>query len=234
MRVKIGKYPHWFTTRRAEHAYLEWRHKKYAWDVDERDYDWIDRTVVKLLDGWQNVLHYTLNQIQQRRQRTVRVHLDPWDSWDAYTTLSHVILPVLERLKETKQGDPFVDSEDVPKHLRPTKKQLKEVEETGRVDEKHSDRWNYILDAMIWSFQEIVEDKPGEEKFFTGESDTVWTRVDIHGNEVDKDYDGQIYYRMDRGPNDTREIDWDGLKAYEERIDYGLKMFGKYFRALWD
>ena len=233
MRVKIGKYPHWFTTQRVEHSYLKWRHKKPAWDVDERDYDWIDQTVVKLLDGWQTVLHYTVNQIQQRRERPVRVHIDPSDVWDANTTLAHIILPVLEQLRETKQGAPFVDKEDVPKELH-DKKLTKKQKENGEVGENHFARWDYVLDAMIWSFREIVNDTPGEEEFFTGESDTVWTRVDVHGNEVDKDYDGQIYYRMDRGPNDTREIDFEGLDAYNERIDYGLRMFGRYYRGLWD
>jgi len=29
-------------------------------------------------------------------------------------------------------------------------------------------------------------------------------------------------------------IDWDGLKVYNERIDNGTALFGKYYRALWD
>ena len=234
MRVKIGKYIHWFSVRGVEDKYLEWRFDKPAWDVDDRDHNIFDKMVLKLLDIWQTVLHYTVNQIQKRRQRTVRVHLDPWDSWDASTTLAHVILPVLEQLKEIKQGAPFVDMKDVPKNLRATKKEMAKTEETGNVDDKYFARWDYILDAMVWSFREIVEDKPGEEEFFTGESDTVWSKVDVHGNEVDDDYDGQIYHRMDKGPNDTREVDWEGLDEYNERIDYGLRMFGKYYRALWD
>lgn len=234
MRVKIGNYVHWFTVSNIENKYLEWRFKKPAYDIDDREHQKIDRFVLGCLSAWQTVLHYTVNQIQKRRQRTVRVHLDPWDYWDASTTLAHVILPVLEQLKENKQGDPFVDIKDVPKRLRPTKKQLKELEETGSVDEKHSDRWNYVLDAMIWSFREITEDKPGEEEFFTGESDIFWTKVDAHGNEVEDDYDGQILYRMDKGPNDTSKVDWEGLEEYNERIQYGLTMFGKYYLALWD
>lgn len=233
MRVKIGKYPHWFSVRDVEDKYLEWRFDKPAWDVDEREYQPIDYAVIWCLDIWQTVLHYTVNQIQERRQRTVRVHLDPWDSWDAKTTLAHVILPVLEQLKENKQGAPFVDIKDVPKELR-DKKLTKKQKENGEVGENHFKRWDYVLDAMIWSFREIVEDEPGEEEFFTGEADTVWTKVDVHGNEVEDDYDGQIYYRMDKGPNDTREVDWEGLDEYKERIDYGLRMFGKYYRALWD
>lgn len=232
MKVKIGKYIHWYTTQRAENAYLEWRHKKYAWDVDDRDYDWIDRTVIKILDGWQTVLHHTVNRIQDRRKQKIQVHVDPWDVWNADSTLAHIILPVLEQLKETKQGAPFVDNEDVPKNLRATKKEMKETEETGHIDDKHFARWDYILDAMIWSFREMAEDKPGEEEFFTGKSDIKWTPVDEDGNEVSEE--DRKYYRMDKGPNDTSKIDMEGLKAYEKRIDFGLRMFGKYFRGLWN
>ena len=232
MRAKIGKYPHWFTTQRAEHAYLEWRHKKPAWDVDERDYDWLDKTVVKILDGWQTVLYYTVNKIQSRRQQKVRVHVDDWDVYEAQTTFSYIILPVLERLREEKQGAPFVDDNDVPATLRSTAKQQKKLEETGEIDNKHFDRWDYVLDAMIWSFREIAEGKPGEEQFFTGKMDIKWTPVDVHGNEV-SEQDRELY-RMDKGPDDTHKVDWEGLQAYEDRIDYGLRMFGRYFRGLWD
>jgi len=30
------------------------------------------------------------------------------------------------------------------------------------------------------------------------------------------------------------ELDREGLKAHNDRIDNGLKLFGKYFRTLWD
>ena len=232
MKATIGKYPHWFTTQRVEDAYLEWRHKKPAWDVDDRDHSLLDKIVIKLLDGWQTVLYYTVNQIQSRRQQKVRVHVDDWDVYEAKTTFAHIILPVLERLRDEKQGAPFVDDEDVPETLRPTLKQKKALEATGEVDDKHFERWDYILDSMIWSFKQIAEDKPGEEKFFTGEMDIVWTPVDAKGNEVSEE--DREYYRMDRGENDTHEVDWEGLQAYEDRIDYGLRMFGKYFRGLWN
>lgn len=233
MKAKIGKYVHWYNTQSIERRYLEWRHAKYAWEIDERDHDRLDRAVLKFLDVWQTVLHYTINQIQSRRKQKIKVRVDPWDSWSADATLSHLILPVLEQLRDTKQGAPFVDLEDVPKELH-GKKLTKKQKQNGEVDDKHFERWDYILDAMIWSFREISEGNPGEEEFFTGESDLEWTPVDVNGNEVDDDYDGQIYYRMDKGPNDTREIDQEGLKAYRERIQFGTRMFGKYFSQLWD
>ena len=231
MRVRIGKYIHWYNTQRIEDKYLEWRHKKHAWDIDERDHDWIDKTVMKLLDGWQNVLHYTVNQIQKRRERKIKVHVDRWDVWNANETLAHVILPVLKKIREDKQGAPFVDSKDVPKELRP-KKLTKKQKENGAVDDKHFERWDWVLDEMIFAFECMVDDS-WEDQFFTGESDIVWTNVDLDGNEVDDDFDGMIYYRMDKGPNDTRHFDKEGYDKYSKRIDEGLRLFGKYYRGLW-
>jgi len=233
MIVKIGKYIHWYNTHRVEDKYLEWRHKKYAWEINDSDHDWIDRTVMKLLDGWQTVLHYTINQIQKRRERKVKVHVDRWDVWNANETLSHVILPVLERLRETKQGAPFVDLEDVPKKLR-VEKLTKKQKENGEVSDNHFKRWDYVLDEMIWSFREIANGMPGEEEFSTGEREIIWTPVDEKGNEVSEDYDGVKYYRMDKGPNDTSHFDKKGFDKYNERINNGLRLFGKYYRSLWD
>jgi hypothetical protein len=39
---------------------------------------------------------------------------------------------------------------------------------------------------------------------------------------------------MVKGPNDTYEVDWEGQRAYQERIANGFKLFGKYFESLWD
>ncbi len=58
----------------------------------------------------------------------------------------------------------------------------------------------------------------------------VWTKIDIHSNE---DPEGK-FIRMDKGPNHTFSIDFEGRKKYDERIQRGLTLFGKYYRNLWD
>ena len=231
MKVKIGKYIHCYNTHRIEDKCLEWRHKKYAWDIDVRDHDWIDKTVMKLLDGWQSVLHYTINQIQNRRERKIKVHVDGWDVVNANETLAHVILPVLKKIREDKQGAPFVDSKDVPKELRP-KKLTKKQKENGEVDDKHFERWDWVLGEMIFAF-ECMADDSWEDQFFSGESHIVWTKVDVEGNEVDDDHDGMIYYQTNRRPNDTFHFDKEGYDKFSKRIDEGLRLFGKYYRGLW-
>jgi hypothetical protein len=38
---------------------------------------------------------------------------------------------------------------------------------------------------------------------------------------------------MKRGTNDTSFYDFEGAKAYNAKIDNGLRLFGKYYRSLW-
>jgi len=159
MRVNIGKYVHWYTTTRIENAYLEWRYKKYSWEIDDSDHDWIDKTVMRILDVWQNVLHYTINRIQSRREQKIRVHVDPWDTWSADYTLAHVILPVLEQLRDTNHGYFLVDPKDVPRELKPTKKELDHYRKTMETDSKAYDRYEWVMNEMIFAFRSKVKDE---------------------------------------------------------------------------
>jgi hypothetical protein len=59
---------------------------------------------------------------------------------------------MLVQLKETKHGAPMVDMEDVPKELRATKAQQNKYAKGGDVDPKHFERWDWIMDEMIYAF----------------------------------------------------------------------------------
>ena len=85
-------------------------------------------------------------------EQKVKVHIDPWDTWSTDHTLAPIILPMLVQLKETKHGAPNVDMEDVPKELRATKKQIEAYGKNGDVDPKHFERWDWVLDEMIYAF----------------------------------------------------------------------------------
>ena len=53
-------------------------------------------------------------------KKRISVRIDRYDTWNMDYTLSHIILPMLKQLNETKHGAPYVDDEDVPEHLRST------------------------------------------------------------------------------------------------------------------
>lgn len=126
--------------------------------------------------------------VHDKKSRKIKIKIHPYDTWNMDHTLALIILPMLKQLKETKHGAPFVDMEDVPENLRTEK----EIDPSGDVDEKHFDRWNYVLDEMIWAFGIIASDSDIEISF-------------------DKNQ-----------------------KSRSDRIDNGLRLFGKYYRGLWD
>lgn len=147
--------------------------------------------------------------------QTIEVKINSWDTWNMDHTLSCIILPMLKQLKDTKQGAPYVDPEDCPVELTP------EPNEGHDVDSTHFERWDWVLDEMIFAFDSKVTDD-WEGQFQSGEFDY----------EFEDREDG--YSEMIKGPNHTFEIDMEGRKAYGDRIQKGFELFGKYFQGLWD
>lgn len=82
----------------------------------------------------------------------IKVH--DYDTWNADDTLSSIILPTLIKFKEENVGGPAVDLDDVPSYLHPSEEELSLLEENN-TDAKYFDRWNYVLDEMIWTFNHL-------------------------------------------------------------------------------
>ena len=93
----------------------------------------------------------------ERNQR-IDVLVEPHDVWSLDWTLAQIIHPGLIMLKQQKNGAPWVDPADVPEELRPTPEELANYEEDARTDELWFDRFDYILDEMIWAFDRIKQD----------------------------------------------------------------------------
>lgn len=155
------------------------------------------------------------------------VKIDYYDTWSMDRTLSPIILPMLKQLQATKQGAPFVDDEDVPEgmNLRSTEAPAKENE--WDTDENHFKRWDWVLEQMIWSFEQLNDDD-NDAQFHTGVHDvkSVACRWDDAGKAT--------CFEMVKGENDTSHFDSDGYKSHHEKIQVGLTLFGKYYRNLWD
>lgn len=147
-------------------------------------------------------------------ERKVSVLIDPWDVWSLDSTLALIIHPALIKLKEVKQGAPSVDDADVAYELSSVNAQTPKNE--WDVDSNWFKRWDYILDCMIFSFGEIAGGRQGEDAFskelpLTEDSDVMAKSI---GYEL--------------------EVDWDGLKAHQAKVQLGLTLFGKYYQNLWD
>jgi hypothetical protein len=97
--------------------------------------------------------------------RTVKVQVDPWDTYNVDHTLSLVILPLLKQYNRIPHGCSFVDNEDVPEHTP-----IPEGQEFLMSSEWES-RWQYIVNEMINAFERIVDDEWEQDYHNGGEFD---------------------------------------------------------------
>lgn len=227
MKVFIGPYINRWTTTAAEYSYIKFRYPdKFHGDVDLAEGDVLDRAVEKFLDKWQDVLNATVNRIIDRRERKVKVHIDNYDVWSMDHTLSYIILPMLKKLRKTKHGSPYVDSKDVPANLRPNEKPN---DANGYVDPTHHERWEWVLDEMIWAFEQVHSDDWDGQYHHNSDNHEMYFEKcsDISGYS-------QLKFR-DKDPTAPKYwYDKKGADAHRKRIARGLTFFGKYYQALWD
>jgi len=207
MRVKISNYPNSLTSN----IHTRYMNKKYGYVDWPEDQSWIGNFLEKLEDFVQT-LYVPINIFLDKRTQKVKVHIDRWDTWSMDHTLALIILPMLVQLKDTTHGAPTVDNEDVPKELRATKKQIEAYGKKGDVDPKHFERWDWILDEMIWAFEQKNRDH--------------W----------EEDYYGPYIESEDSKPlgGHFEWTDDEGRKKHQERMTNGFRLFGKYLESLWD
>jgi hypothetical protein len=218
MKVKIGNYP--WRLRAAfyekhmnkKYGYVDWPDTKTKY---EQCLDWLEDRVQNFYDIFNR---FWFDRCEQK----VSVRIDPWDTWSMDVTLAHIVVPMLKQLKETKHGAPCVDYEDVPEHLRQTKKEQKAYKENGSTDDKFFERWDWVMGEMIFAFESKLN--YWEDQFMSGESDIYFEKVPGEAGLSE----------MKRGTKDTFKIDHEGMKAYQDRISNGFRLFGKYFEGLWD
>lgn len=204
MKVKIGPFQKHHSFLRLIKLYVKLRHKKEHWDFDLAEGDWLDRTIDRAHD---NIIipfcDATINRYNEWRGRKIKIKIDNYDVWGMDHTLAYIIHPMLIKLKKKKQGAPFVDPEDVPEELRPTDEMS---DENGYTDNTHFERWEWVLDEMIWTFE-------------------------IYNTDWEMDYytppEGQ-WSIENRGT-----FDLEGRKKMQDRIENGLRLFGKYYQSLW-
>lgn len=228
MKVYIGDYPNtWWTTRLWSENIIARRHGKFfCFEVKEEDYDRIDRAVLWFADIWQDVLNATINKIMTHRKRKIDVRIDYHDVWSADHTLAVIIHPLLVKLKEHKHGSPCVDNEDVPEHLRSSAAPPKKNE--WDTDNNHHARWEWVLDEMIWTFKQLADGNDGMENYYVPYKE---------GEEVERlfwERDGEKHYLQSvEEAKEMGRYDPELRQKYQDRVNNGLRLFGKYYQALW-
>jgi len=221
MKVKIGNYPdRWISRIHTNHM-----EKKYGflWEMNhDRKKEPVvptrfDNLLEEVEDTLQSVYNWTGNLIIDRMVQSVKVHIDPWDTWSMDSTLAPIIYPMLVQLKSTNNGAPNVDMKDVPTELRATRKQINAYKK-GAVDDNHFKRWAWIMDEMIWAFEQKMGDN-WESQYYEYKN--------IALVETSSDFSERMGLKL------VWE-DREGHAAHQKRMTNAFRLFGVYFENLWD
>jgi hypothetical protein len=207
MKVYMGPYRNWFGPYQlAELLQYVGFSEDYCQALGER----LNKTWLKSF----------FERIDKFKQRTVRVKIHNYDIWNMGDTLAVIILPMLYELKKKKMGSPHVDDEDVPEHLRSTYAPAltEEQKNTACGDVYLHYRWSWVLDEMIWAFEQVTDD----------EADTRF-HYDLDPAKPRHEPGIEFSESMRRGG-----FDREGYLEWQERKSRGLRLFGKYYEALWD
>lgn len=164
----------------------------------------------------------------------VRVEIDYYDTWSMDETLAVIVLPMLKQLRDTKHGSQHVELEDVPEVHQLHGSSRHETPQYDLFPSKEYDemcwnamhaRWDWVLNEMIFAFECLAgEFEDWEDQFWSGESDIYFEEL----------LDDEELSEVKFGPNHTREWDREGYIRWAERMENGFRLFGKYYRGLWD
>ena len=177
------------------------------------DFNWINRPewADKLAERLEPICQ-VIKRIRQVIHPEIRyVKIDRYDTWSMDHTLAYIIHPMLVQLKKDKHGAPHTDDEDVPKKLRSYVASPKK--NPWDTDENHFKRWDYILDEMIWAFEQELKDDDEEQFYDHSESNDA------------KTWDEKM---------SKLKVDREGLEAHQKRKANGFRLFGRYYQNLWD
>lgn len=243
MKVVIGKYKNWFgpyqlaetlcfwakTSPGKSSPYPEWVYNFGDWLAhgkvmqDDSKFD-DDRHIT--------FLYKFLTWVDKKRNRKQTIRIDRWDTWSMDHTLALIITPMLKQLRDTTHGYHEIDPEDGPENLRVVERQDYDTQmdlfDIPKIDYERSVgelRWEYALNEMIFAFEKLSSDD-WESEFYSGSHDLRTTK------KVSET--GEVIYELTTGPNDTFKVDYERLEKVNARINNGLRLFGKYYRGLWD
>lgn len=162
----------------------------------------------------------------------ISVEIDEHDTYSLDHTLPLIILPALAQLKDTKHGVPAefgdVGGEDYAQQMS-----FDFYAETHNwAFDKSCDRWDQILDKMIWSFEQLVKNDY-DDLYHYGKAEYDWIKSDkTYPNPLTGKIE-ETYQMVDKNP-EKHFYDHVGHRLHEAKIQEGLELFGKYLNTLWD
>ena len=228
MKVWIGPYTNWIGPYQIVDKIFFWHEKYPEGDLENRwDYKLHDKFADWLAETWVAKFCEWIHSFKKRR---IYVKVDRYDHWNLDSTLAPIILPLLKDLRKHKHGSGYIDLEDVPEEMRTTSTEDWDGQKcfdfySENIPKGHDihTRYEWALDEMIWAFEQLNDENNGEDQFWLERGEVDW-----NAGEVDEKGCKPIVWKKES------KVDWDGLKAHQQRIRQGTTLFGKYFQTLWD
>jgi hypothetical protein len=100
----------------------------------------------------------------------------------------------------------------------PLLKQLRKTTHGYPCDLNSPEEWDLILSKIIWAHEQVIESAEDDFYIVKGELSDNW------GKDMVFDSIWKV----------KPILNAPALMAYQERIDEGLELFGKYYQHLWD
>jgi len=164
--------------------------------------------------------------------RKIQIEIEKFDTWNLDSTLAYIILPALIQLKQTKHGIPnnFAEVGGASHEAQDSFDFYKETYDESF--SKGDQRWNEVLDKMIWAFHQLLIDY--ESRYHHGR--LSFQHIVEHDQMIPNPVTGKlekVYKILSDNPGNSW-FDVEGSILHQERIQEGLELFGKYYRSLWD
>ena len=154
--------------------------------------------------------------------------IDDHDIWSLDYTLARIIVPSLQTLKKNQHGSCNVDDKDLPKELSATANNM------NSQDIVHY-QWEYILDVMIFAFTFIRDER--EYSWVSGEKTGILIPDLVSLRKDYPDIGTLSHLARDHGEGKKKEYSTN-VRLDDSEVDSyvteGLRLFGKYYRGLWD
>jgi hypothetical protein len=151
------------------------------------------------------------------------IEIHSYDTWSMDRTLAPIVLPMLKQLQKTKHGSPAG-----MRGFNQTSNQAQGSFDFYKDDDELADtsghqEWDEIMNKMIWSFTQLVDDVQPMELYCTYRDPRPFE--EMFG---DPDENGLTEFVSES------TYDWVKARTHEDRVDEGFALFGEYFRNLWD
>ena len=204
MKVYLSNYRyHWISPYRIMEKIIFWREIDY----DEPFIKKCNKLLHPFCAAWQKFLDIVHPQVQF-------VKIDYWDTYSLDHSLAYIILPLLKQMKDCKSGYGWVQDDDVPEEL---KSYNGTRQDEYSWDSNAEARYDYIINEMIWAFEQKVKDDDEMEFYDHTECE------DIENLGVEDFMKSLKKIKVNK----------EGLKAHHDRKSNGFRLFGKYYESLW-